>query len=185
MFSVSARRDWRLAVRQLAYACTLVAVGCGGSPDAPLSVPLGLPRAQATVELRRRDFCPRDEVATATAVYPRCDRPGTEWADVWVVADFDRDTLIRLRRWERFADDSRAVARWNELVEKRVAAGQRPSDDARQALRRRQDLPAGTRSWTAFRSGDRTLVAVYLLTPSPPENASVMEELVSATAEMP
>jgi hypothetical protein len=61
-----------------------------------------------------------------------------------------------------------------------VNAGQPPSDEARRQLTQRQDLPGGTRSWTAFRSGDHTLVGVYLLTPTPPENASVMEELVAA-----
>jgi hypothetical protein len=190
MSSVSPRRDWRLGARQLTAACTVLVtaicgVGCGPTADAPLSVPLGLPRDQATAELRQRDFCPRDVVAAATAVYPRCRRPGADWADVWVVADFEHDRLIRLRRWERFTDDSRAVERWNELVEKRVAAGEAPSDAARRALRQRQELPAGTRSWTAFRSGEHTLVAVYLLTPSPPENASVMEELVAATGAAP
>jgi hypothetical protein len=190
MFSVSPRRDWRLAARQLTSAGALLvtaisAAGCGPAADAPLSVRLGLPRDQTTAELRQRDFCPRDEVAAASAVYPRCRRPGADWADVWVVADFEHDRVVRLRRWERFTDDGRAVERWNELVEKRVAAGEAPSDAARQALRRRQELPVGTRSWTAFRSGDHTLVAVYLLTPSPPENASVMEELVAAPGAAP
>jgi len=38
-------------------------------------------------------------------------------------------------------------------------------------------LPAGTRSVKAFRGDDGVVIGIYLLTPSPPENANVLEQV--------
>ena len=59
-----------------------------------------------------------------------------------------------------------------EIVEK-LAAGA-----AMQALE--SQLPAGTRSWVAWRVEPGTIAAVYLLDPTPPEDAHVLEVIVAA-----
>ena len=48
----------------------------------------------------------------------------------------------------------------------------------RAALKARGPLESGTRSVKAFRVDANTIVGVYLLTPSPPEDASVLEAIV-------
>jgi len=52
-----------------------------------------------------------------------------------------------------------------------------PSDEALQALRDKGLVEAGTRTVKAFRDKDGTVVGVYLLTPSPPQNANVLEKI--------
>src|SRR6185295_1980450 len=96
----------------------VILVGCGGAAaEAPLTVPLGLPRAQADIELENHKYChkvegPRPDVET----YPRCDRPGAEWGESWVVATYDANKLVGLKRYERFTDPARATERWNQLI---------------------------------------------------------------------
>ena len=81
-----------------------------------------------------------------------------------------------LRRWERYGDDAHAVERWNQLVADRSKLTP-PSEAAAQALRERGLLQPGTRTVRAFQVDDRTIVGVYLLTPSEPENATVLEKI--------
>lgn len=155
-------------------------LACGGmAAEAPLTVKLGIPRDQALTELHAQQFCfTPDGPARRVETYPRCARAGTEWGEAWVTATYDAGVLIQLERFERYDDDDRAVERWNQLIVERAKA----SPDARDAgveLRARGPLAAGTRSVKAFKIDATTIVAVYLLTPSPPAQASVLEAIVS------
>ncbi|MBA3455164.1 MAG: hypothetical protein H0T42_18890 [Deltaproteobacteria bacterium] len=157
----------------------LFAAACGGvAAEAPLTLKLGIPRDQATSQLRSHQYCHKsDGPPQKLETYPRCKRAGTEWGESWVTARFDGDTLVELRRWERFADDNAAIERWNQLVADRLKLG--PDDpEALEALRARGPLAAGTRSVKAFHVDSTTIAAVYLLTPSPPEDASVLETII-------
>jgi hypothetical protein len=156
----------------------VLAVGCAAqAADAPLTIPLGLPRESAERELHAHQYCRRPgEPAERKEVYPRCDRPGPEVSDSWVTAVYDHDRLIELRRFERFSDDARAVERWNQLVAERTKAGA-PSDEAGKKLGAK-GLEPGTRAFEAFYVDPQTVVGVYLLRPLPPENASVLERIV-------
>nr|MDQ3301649.1 hypothetical protein [Myxococcota bacterium] len=80
------------------------------------------------------------------------------------------------KRYERFADDNRAIERWNQLIGERAKLTPE-SAEAKTSLRTRE-LEPGTRSVKAFRVDANTIVGVYLLTPSPPEDASVLESIL-------
>jgi hypothetical protein len=155
---------------------------CGGvSADAPLRVKLGTPRDQALAELRAQKFCfKEDGPAQRVETYARCERSGTDWGEGWVTATYEQGKLVELRRYERFSDDERAVERWNQLVGDRKKASPNATD-ATDALRHRGPLEPGTRSVKAFQLDATTVVAVYLLTPSPPENASILEAVLSVS----
>jgi hypothetical protein len=155
---------------------------CGGiSADAPLRVKLGTPRDQTLAELRAQKFCfKEDGPAQRVETYPRCERAGTDWGEGWITATYDQGKLVEVRRYERFTDDERAVERWNQLVGDRMKTSP-DAADAGDALRRRGPLEAGTRSVKAFQLDATTIVAVYLLTPSPPENASILEAILAVS----
>lgn len=157
-------------------------VGCGGaSADRPLTIPVGLTRDALIGELRSIEYCEGDALAServAREVFEKCDVPGVEHGQSWVVAHYQDGRVARLQRFERFADPARAQDRFNLLIEKRTAANGPPDDGARATLAARE-LPSGTRTWVAFRAGATTVAAVYLLDPQPPENASILEEIVS------
>ncbi len=155
----------------------LFASACAHTAEGPLDVPLGLPHDQVAGELRRFDYCATQQAGDQHETFPRCDNPGLDFRDSWVVVDYDAGRVVRVQRFERWDDDDRATQRWNQLV---TARGKKvaPSDAARVAVAARHDLPVGTRSWQAFQTGDSTIVAVYLLTPRPPENASILEEIL-------
>jgi hypothetical protein len=153
-------------------------VGCAGATaEAPLTVKLGIGRDQSTAALRGHQYCHKDGPPQPIETFPRCDRPGTEWGDSWVTARYDGDTLIELRRWERYAEDSVAVERWNQLVTDRLKLAP-DAPDAVDALRAKGQLEPGTRTVKAFRVDAGTVVGIYLLTPTPPENASVLEAII-------
>ena len=167
-----------MTLKMLAF---VVACGCGGaSAESPLTVPLGLSRAATVQALHAHQYCRTPDPHRAEAdvpkeeTYPRCGRTAAEWGESWVTARFDRDKLVELRRWERYTDDARAVERWNELVAARIKASA-PSDDALKALK----LLPGTRSVKAFRADNGSVVGVYLLTPTPPENANILEKVIA------
>ena len=127
-------------------------VACGGATaEAPLSVRLGL-----------------DHEATRQAL-------AAQTGDAWVVARYEGDRLIELRRLERYADDNRAVERWNELIEARAKTAA-PDDSALAVLKERNLVEPGTRSMKAFRDGE-AVVGVFLVTPSPPDRANVVEKI--------
>jgi hypothetical protein len=157
---------------------SLVAAGCATiTAESPLTVALGQPRAEAEAELRAHQYCHVENPPERIELYPRCDRPGIEFGDSWVSATYDGDRLVELRRWERFDDEAHALARWNQLVVDRTKQTP-PSTEAGDALRVRGVLPPGTRTVAAFRVDDETVVGVYLLDPSPPENAALLERVV-------
>jgi hypothetical protein len=157
----------------------LAVAACGGaSAEAPLTVPLGLTHKDAETALQAHQFCHEHDgqLPQKQEVYPRCDRTASELGDAWVTASFDGDRLVELRRWERYGDDARAVERWNELVAARAKTST-PSDEALQSLRDKGLMEPGTRTVKAFREKDGTVVGVYLLTPSEPQNANVLEKI--------
>jgi hypothetical protein len=151
---------------------------CGGpSAEAPLTVNLGITHEAAEHDLHAHQFCRvQGQVDSNHEMYPRCDRTAAELGEAWVNATFEGDKLIELRRWERYPDDEKAVERWNEMLAARAKISS-PSDEALQHLRDRGLLPAGTRSVKAFRGADGIVIGVYLITPSPPENANVLEQI--------
>ena len=158
--------------------CLLLAGCASATAEAPLTVPLGIERDAAEQQLHAHQYCRAPgEPATVKEVYPRCDRVQAEVSDSWVTALYDHDKLVELRRWERFADDARAIERWNQMIGDRAKVSQ-PSDDAAHLLSAK-GLEPGTRAMKAFRVDAHTLVGVYLLTPSPPENASVLEKVTT------
>jgi hypothetical protein len=153
-------------------------VACGGpSAEAPLTIPLGLDHVATEKALHEHQFCRKaGEMDTNRELFPRCDRPAAELGDAWVQAIFDGDKLVELRRWERYADDNKAIERWNELIAARAKTST-PADDALHALEAKNGIQGGTRSVKAFRDANGTLIAVYLLTRTPPEDANVLEKI--------
>lgn len=165
-------------MRSILVSLTLAAAGCASTAaDAPLVVHLGTDRAATTRALHDHAYCHHQDGPPAKSeTFPRCDRPGPEWGESWVAAIFDGDRLVEVRRWERFGDDNRAIERWNQLVADRGKRGG-SSDEALATLRASGLLQPGTRAVKAFRDGDE-VIGVYLLTPSPPEDANVLEKII-------
>jgi hypothetical protein len=171
-----------VSVRLLLMGALALAPACAGiTAESPLTVALGQSRAAAEASLRAHQYCHVENPPERREVYPRCDRPGVEYGDSWVVGTYDGDRLTELRRWERFDDDAGAMARWNQLVadRARLAVGRAVSREATEAMLRRAPLPAGTRSSAVFRVDGATVVGVYLLTPTAPEHAAVLELVVA------
>ena len=166
----------------LPYAIvTCALLGCAGATaESPITVSLGTPREQVIRDLESKHrYCAKPAhrpAPTATDVYPRCDRPGAEWGESWIAARYEDGRLVELKRYERFSDDARAVERWNQLIGERTKL-QAMSDAAAAALKARP-LEPGTRSMKAFQVDANTVVGVYLLTPTPPEDASILEAIV-------
>ena len=168
---------WLLSLATVVAAST--ASGCAaGSAEAPLTIPLGLDRTATVKSLHDHHFCEkRGSPPGKLETYPRCDRPGPEWGESWVSARYASDgKLLELRRYERFSEPDRAVERWNQLVgarQKLTPASEEALIDARDIF-----LEPGTKSVKAFRIDADTVVGVFLLTPSPPEDASILEAVV-------
>lgn len=157
-------------------------VGCGGAAaESPLTVTLGMNHDATELALKKHQFCLETSSSAVKHTqqkqkYPRCSRAAAEQGDAWVIARYEGDKLIELRRFERYGDDDQALARWNELVGERMKLAP-ASDEALQQLKDRGQLEAGTRTVKAFKNADGTVVGVYLLTPSAPDNASVLEKI--------
>ena len=159
--------------------CALSACG-GASAESPITVSLGAPRTQVIHDLEAKHrYCAKPEhnpSPNKTDVYPRCDRPGAEWGESWIAATYEEGKLVQLKRYERFSDDARALERWNQLIGERTKLAP-ASAEATAALRARP-LEPGTKSMQAFRVDATTVVGVYLLTPTAPENASILEAII-------
>ncbi|MBS1119625.1 MAG: hypothetical protein H6Q90_1853 [Deltaproteobacteria bacterium] len=165
--------------RRLLLGPLVILVGCGGiTAEHPLTVPLGIQRDRVTTELAKHKYCHAtpDGPPATVETFPRCHRPGTEWGESWVTARFDHDRLIELRRYERFSDDAVATERWNQLVADRSQVT--PASDEAGSTLRGKLLEPGTRMVRAFRVDAETIVGVYLLTPTPPEQASILEAVI-------
>ncbi|HEY5926924.1 MAG TPA: hypothetical protein VIV11_34795 [Kofleriaceae bacterium] len=162
-----------------------LAACAGPRAERPLEMQLGLSHDATEKRLREHQFCLQTSTSTVKhtqqkQLYPRCSRSEAEHGDAWVIAIYDGDKLVELRRYERYGDDARAVERWNELVgdrTKKTAA----SDKALQQIKDRGLLQPGTRSVKAFDGLPGTVVGVYLLTPYPPDNANVLEQVTYAS----
>jgi hypothetical protein len=158
------------------------ASACGGaSAESPLTVSLGGSHDATERALETHQFCLQRSSSVIASeqkqqVYPRCGRTAAEHGDAWVIASYDGDRLVELRRYERYGDDSRAIERWNALVGGWMKTST-PSDEALAALKAQGLVEPGTRSVKAFRTDEGTVVGVYLLTPSPPDNVNVLEKI--------
>ena len=137
---------------------------------------LGTNRDALPGALHDFEYCQIEPTISDTEVFPRCKRVGSELGESWVEATYEDDKVVRIRRWEKFGEEKHGLDRFNALVEQR-AKDNPPTDDARRTLAAQQELPNGTKTWVAFKAGT-SLVAVYLLDPTPPENAQVLEEIV-------
>src|SRR4051812_19163739 len=108
----------------------LFVAACGGaSAESPLTVQLGLTHDQTERVLKQHQFCLERSSSTVAQtqqkqVYPRCSRAAAESGEAWVIALYDGDKLVELRRFERYGDDEKATERWNELVTERMKTGQ-------------------------------------------------------------
>ncbi len=160
----------------------ILVAACGGaSAERPLTVTLGQSHDATEAALKKHQFCLKTgsgdiKHTQQKQTYPRCDRPASELGDAWVIARYDGDKLIELRRFERYGDDATAVKRWNDLVGERMKIAP-ASDEALQQIKEKGQLEAGTRTVKAFKNADGTVVGVYLLNPSPPDNANVLEKI--------
>src|SRR3954466_4587768 len=89
----------------------LVGAACGGaSAESPLTVKLGLSHDATERALKEHQFClERSSSTVATTqqkqIYPRCERAASELGEAWVVAIYEGDKLVELRRLERYGDD--------------------------------------------------------------------------------
>lgn len=167
-------------MKATSFVLCAVLAGCGGATSsAPLRVKLGIPRDQAISELRAAKFCfTPDGPGRPVETFQRCDTPGSDHAEAWVVARYDNDQLVELRRYERFNDDARALERFNELVAARAELSPDAGDPGKAALRKDGALEPGTKMVKAFQADADTMVGVYLLTPMPPDQASILEAVV-------
>src|SRR5687768_8942955 len=129
----------------------LLLAACGGAvAESPLTVQLGITHDQTEAALKRHQFCLETSTSTVKhtqqkQLYPRCARAAAEHGDAWVIALYDGDKLIELRRYERYGDDNRAVERWNEMIAARTKKGP-ASQEALQKIKDRGLLQPGTRS---------------------------------------
>ena len=80
-----------------------------------------------------------------------------------------------MRGWSR----STTVTSSNELIGERMKKSP-VSESALQKIKDKGLLQTGTRSVKAFDGEPGTVVGVYLLTPYPPENANVLEQVTYA-----
>lgn len=171
-------------MRSIPFVFVLAA--CGGPvAESPLRVQLGLSHDATEQALRQHQFCLETSSGTVKhtqqkQLYPRCERAAAEHGDAWVVALYDGDKLVEVRRYERYGDDRRAVERWNELIGARAKLAPM-SDEALAQIKARGPLPPGTRSVKAFPGEPGTVVGVFLMTPSPPDQANVLEQITYVT----
>jgi len=151
---------------------------CGGiTAEAPITMKLGTDRTHARSELKAHKFCHKEDGGPQPnpEVFPRCERAGAEWGESWVTVKYEGEQVAELKRYERFSDDNRALERWNQLVADRLKI--HPNAEDATAELQAKGLEPGTRSSKAWRLDDKTVVAVYLLTPTAPENASILEAI--------
>ena len=158
-----------------------ILAACGGAvAESPLTVRLGITHDETEQALRAHYFCLQTSSSTVRhtpqQTYPRCERAAAEHGEAWVIAKYDGGKLVELRRYERYPDPNRAIERWNELIGARSQTTP-ASDEALRQLKDRGLLQAGTRSVKAFPAEPGTVVGVYLLDPSPPDHANVLEQI--------
>ena len=158
----------------------MVVSGCAAQrAQGPLDVHLGLTPAETARAVRAYDFCRQadgDAGDGSREIFPQCGRPGVVFGDAWVVAHYRAGRVIRLQRFERWADPARATARWNQLLERRARSGP-ASADARDEVFARQGIPEHTEAWVAF-ARPRELIGLYLLATPDPTAPAILEEIV-------
>ncbi len=161
----------------------LAVVGCGGaSAEGPLTVPVGEARPALVADLKHHAYCAGPDgtdARTHEEMFPRCDQPGVEYGQSWVLATYDEGgEVVKLERWEKYADPDRLQDRFNDLVAMHSKLGP-PSDVAKAQMTSNGTLPPGTRTWVAFQEG-ASLVGVYLIAPQPPGYVNLLEVVIEA-----
>ena len=151
---------------------------CGGiSAESPITLKVGIDRTTARKQLHDHKFCHKEDGGQQPNPerFPRCSRAGSEWGESWVSVRYENEKVVELKRYETFSDDARAVERWNQLVADRTKLHPDAADATGELQSR--TLEPGTRSVKAWRLDGQTVVAAYLLTPTAPDNASVLEAI--------
>jgi hypothetical protein len=155
--------------------------GCAAQrAQGPLAIHLGLTPPATARAVRDYDFCRRADADAADdrseETFAQCGRPGVVYGDAWVVAHYQDGRVIKLQRFERWADAGRAASRWNQLIERYTVDGP-ASQEARDRIFGRQRIPEGTEAWVAFDRGEE-LIGLYLLRPADASAPSILEEIV-------
>lgn len=151
---------------------------CGGiTAEAPITLKLGTDRTAARKEIKAHKFCFKEDGGHQPNpdIFPRCSRAGAEWGESWVAVRYENEKVVEVKRYEQFSDDARAVERWNQLVGDRQKL--HPDAPDATAFLQSKALEPGTRSVKAWRLDPQTVVGAFLLTPTPPANASVLEAI--------
>jgi hypothetical protein len=172
----------------LVFAAALEVTACAAQrAQGPLTVALGLSPAATAAAVHDFDFCRLVEADAGDQhdreTFSQCGRPGVVFGDAWIVARYQDQRTVALQRFERWVDRERAVARWNQLVERRATSGP-ASQSARDLVFARQGIPDGTEAWVAFERRDE-LVAVYLLTTHSASDPAILEEILLRTPPAP
>jgi hypothetical protein len=156
----------------------VLSTGCGGiTAESPITLKVGTDRATARKELRAHKFCFKEDGGPQPNpdVLTRCSRAGAEWGESWVAVRYEAEKVVEVKRYEQYSDDARAVERWNQLVGDRTKL--HPDAPDATTFIQSKALEPGTRSVKAWRLDPQTVVGAYLLTPTPPANASVLEAI--------
>lgn len=164
--------------RSILVLIAVLSSACGGiAAEAPITLKLGTDRAHARSAMKAHKFCSKVDGGPQPNPdkFTRCSRAGAEWGESWVTVRYESEAVVEVKRYERFSDDNRAIERWNQLVGDRMKLHPNATDAAVEL--EAKGLEPGTRSVKAWRLDDRTVVAAYLLTPTAPENASVLEAI--------
>lgn len=151
---------------------------CGGiTAESPITLKVGTDRTTARKQLHDHKFCHTEDGGQQPNPerFPRCARAGSEWGESWVSVRYENEKVVEVKRYETFSDDNRAIERWNQIVADRMKLHPNAPDAGSEL--QGPTLEPGTRSVKAWRLDNQTIVAAYLLTPTAPENASVLEAI--------
>ena len=149
--------------------------GVGARPRDEIVTPAETARA-----VRAYDFCLHDGPRTSEEMFWACDHPGLGDRDAWVIARYDGGVLVRLQRFERWADQAAARQRWDALIARRAEAGP-PSTGAREQLDLEDELPAPG-AWLRGLVVDGATLTVALAVPASAELRFAAAELFETLA---
>lgn len=155
-------------------------IGCSAATaNGPLTVALGTPRDKTVSSLKGSDYCRREGPPQVIENYPRCDSPGFQLGESWVVARYNKNgRLDRLTRYERQPDEKHATDRWGALVKAARREFGEESKEARIRLAEISEPPDGAVAWVAWFSPDASAItALYLVRPPTSSDPNVVEEV--------
>ncbi len=154
-------------------------LGCSTPSTLRIPLALGQARGQAEASLEKQKYC-RDGSRKQSQSYVRCHIKGLEMGESWIVVDYDKEQeVVRVQRMERFPSHKAATKRWNELVAKRAEEFGEESPEAREAMAKLSEAPAGAVLWKVWRRDSEHLNAIYLVKPLADDDPNVVEVLRS------